>query len=53
VTGAPARNGTNELRARYMTLEDGTYYILSPQGYRQNNEQGGMGGMGGGMGTEP
>jgi hypothetical protein len=55
VTGAPARNGTNELRARYMTLEDGTYYILSPQGYRQNDKQGGMGagGMGGGMGTQP
>jgi hypothetical protein len=48
VTGAPARNGSNELRARTMTLADGTYYILSPQGYRQAGEQNG-GGMGGGM----
>ena len=38
ITGAPARNGTNEIRARTMTLEDGTYFILSPQGYRQNNQ---------------
>ena len=52
ITGAPARNGTNELRARTMTLEDGTYYILSPQGYRQNDQEGNaQGGMGmGGMG---
>jgi hypothetical protein len=47
ITGALARNGTNELRARTMTLEDGTYYILSPQGYRNTDQQGGMGmGMG-------
>ncbi len=54
VTGAPARNGSNELRARTMTLADGTYYILSPQGYRQADEpnSGGMaGGMAGGMGN--
>jgi hypothetical protein len=54
VTGAPARNGSNELRARTMTLADGTFYILSPQGYRQADGQNGMGagGMGGrGMGN--
>jgi len=52
ITGALARNGTNELRARTMTLEDGTYYILSPQGYRNTDQQGGMGmGMGMGMGN--
>ena len=34
VTGAPARNGADEIRARTMTLDDGIYYILSPQGYR-------------------
>jgi len=50
ITGAPARNGTNELRARTMTLDDGTYYILSPQGYRNTNQTGGMG-MGMGMGN--
>lgn len=47
VTGALARNGSNELRARTMTLEDGTHYVLSPAGYRNNDQQGGMaGGMG-------
>lgn len=57
VTGAPARNGSNELRARTMTLEDGTFYPLSPTGQRQLTEQqagmgaAGMGGMGMGMGT--
>lgn len=30
VSGAPARNGSNEMRARSMTLEDGTWYWLSP-----------------------
>ena len=30
VTGAPARNGTNEMRARSMTLPDGTWFWLSP-----------------------
>ena len=30
VTGAPARNGSNEMRARSMTLEDGSWYWLSP-----------------------
>jgi hypothetical protein len=50
VTGAPARNGSNELRARTMTLADGSYYVLSPQGYRQNDQQGGMGAGGMGMG---
>jgi hypothetical protein len=52
ITGAPARNGSNELRARTMTLTDGTYFILSPQGYRDAGEGGmGGGGMGGGMGN--
>lgn len=32
VTGAPARNGTNEMRARSMTLPDGTWFWLSPGG---------------------
>jgi hypothetical protein len=30
VTGAPARNGSNEMRARSMTLEDGSWFWLSP-----------------------
>ncbi len=30
VTGWPARNGTNEMRARVMILEDGTAFRLSP-----------------------
>ncbi len=30
VTGAPARNGSNEMRARSMTLEDGRWFWLSP-----------------------
>ena len=51
VTGALARNGSNELRARTMTLEDGTHYVLSPMGYRDNDQQGGMGAGGMGMGN--
>ena len=30
VTGAPARNGSNEIRARSITLEDGSWFWLSP-----------------------
>ncbi len=30
VTGAPARDGSNEMRARSMTLEDGSWFWLSP-----------------------
>lgn len=30
VTGAPSRNGSNEMRARSMTLEDGSWFWLSP-----------------------
>jgi len=30
VTGAPSRNGSDELRARSMTLEDGSWHWLSP-----------------------
>ncbi len=30
VTGAPARNGSNEMRARSITLEDGSWFWLSP-----------------------
>ncbi len=51
VTGALARNGSNEMRARTMTLEDGTHYVLSPMGYRDNDQQGGMGAGGMGMGN--
>ena len=51
VTGALARNGSNEMRARTMTLEDGTHYVLSPMGYRSNDQQGGMGTGGMGMGN--
>ncbi len=51
VTGALARNGSNELRARTMTFEDGTHYVLSPAGYRDNDQQGGMGTGGMGMGN--
>ncbi len=53
VMGALARNGTDEIRARTMTLEDGTHYVLSPAGYRDTDQQGGMGagGMGMGMGN--
>ncbi len=32
VTGAPARNGSNEMRARNIILEDGTSFSLSPNG---------------------
>ncbi len=51
VTGALARNGSDEVRARTMTLEDGTHYVLSPAGYRDTNQQGGMGTGGMGMGN--
>ena len=51
VTGSLARNGSNEMRARTMTLEDGTHYVLSPMGYRDNDQQGGMGTGGMGMGN--
>ncbi len=51
VTGALARNGSNEMRARTMTLEDGTHFVLSPMGYRDNDQQGGMGTGGMGMGN--
>ncbi len=43
-TGAIARNGSNEMRARTIVLEDGTTFSLSPNGGRQQGEgQGGMG----------
>jgi hypothetical protein len=51
VMGALARNGTDEIRARTMTLEDGTHFVLSPAGYRDTNQQGGMGAAGMGMGN--
>ncbi len=38
VTGAPARNGANEMRARNIILADGTSFSLSPNGGgRQRN----------------
>ncbi len=40
VTGAPARNGSNEMRARTIILEDGTSFSLSPNGGRQGGGQG-------------
>jgi|MEHZ01.5.fsa_nt_MEHZ011417745.1_2 hypothetical protein len=30
ISGAPSRNGSTEMRARSMTLEDGSWYWLSP-----------------------
>ena len=51
VTGALARNGSDEIRARTMTLGDGTHFVLSPAGYRQDDQQGGMGAAGMGMGN--
>jgi hypothetical protein len=50
VTGWPARNGSNEMRARIMTLEDGTEYRLSPGGGPQQGGGMGQAGMGMGMG---
>ena len=43
-TGWPARDGSNEMRARLMKLEDGTEFRLSPSRDRDRS------GMGGGMG---
>ncbi len=44
VTGAIARNGSNEMRARTIILEDGTSFSLSPNnGGQQGGGQGGMG----------
>ncbi len=44
VTGAHARDGSNEMRARTIILEDGTSFSLSPNGGRQQGgAQGGMG----------
>ena len=51
VTGWPARNGSNEMRARIMTLEDGTKYRLSPGGGPQQGGGKGQAGMGMGMGN--
>ncbi len=47
VTGAIARNGSNEMRARTITLEDGTSFGLSPN---NGGQQGGMGAGGTGQG---
>ena len=44
VTGALARNGSNEMRARTFILKDGTSFGLSPN--RGGQQAGGRGGMG-------
>ncbi len=49
VTGALARNGSNEMRARTIVLEDGASFGLSPNNGGQRG--GGQGGMGMGMGN--
>ncbi len=43
-TGAPARDGSNEMRARTIVLEDGKSFALSPNNGGQRG--GGQGGMG-------